>query len=289
VYDGDGQGWESGGFAVTRNWLLASVAVGVLVGVLFAAFPFWDLEIAGLFFDPTAAKFPLSIDYSLNIIRRIANWIPFLLLAPAVFVLLRKLALPSSKMLMAPSVAVFLVGSFLLGPGLTSNLILKENWGRPRPNFVHQFAGSETFQPWWHPSSACKRNCSFVSGEASQAFWTVAPASLAPPQIRPIALGGAVLFGTAVGAMRVVFGRHFVTDIVFAGVITIAIVMALYRLLLDPLRRSDERMEQAIVLASRALYRGLAAGLAGAGWLLSKAGAALHQGGQYLRERVARL
>ena len=156
-----------GGFAVTRNWLLASVAVGVLVGVLFAAFPFWDLEIAGLFFDPTAAKFPLSIDYSLNIIRRIANWIPFLLLAPAVFVLLRKLALPSFKMLMAPSVVVFLVGSFLLGPGLTSNLLLKENWGRPRPNFVQQFAGSETFQPWWHPSSACKRNCSFVSGEAS--------------------------------------------------------------------------------------------------------------------------
>jgi lipid A 4'-phosphatase len=278
-----------GGFAVTRNWLLASVAVGVLVGVLFAAFPFWDLEIAGLFFDPTAAKFPLSIDYSANIIRRIANWIPFLLLAPAVFVLLRKLALPSSKMLMAPSVVVFLVGSFLLGPGLTSNLLLKENWGRPRPNFVQQFAGSETFQPWWHPSSACKRNCSFVSGEASQAFWTVAPASLAPPQIRPFALGGAVLFGTAVGAMRVVFGRHFVTDIAFAGVITVAIVMALYRLLLDPLRRSDERMERAIVLASRALYRGLAAGLAGAGWVLSKAGAALRQAGQHLRERVARL
>lgn len=278
-----------GGFAVTRNWLLASVAVGVLVGVLFAAFPFWDLEIAGLFFDPTAAKFPLSIDYSANIVRRIANWIPFLLLAPAVFVLLRKLALPSSKMLMAPSVVVFLVGSFLLGPGLTSNLLLKENWGRPRPNFVQQFAGSETFQPWWHPSSACKRNCSFVSGEASQAFWTVAPASLTPPQIRPFALGGAVLFGTAVGAMRVVFGRHFVTDIVFAGVITVAIVMALYRLLLDPLRRSDERMERAIVLASRALYRGLAAGLAGAGWVLSKAGAALRQTGQHLRERVARL
>lgn len=274
---------------MTRNWLLASVAVGVLVGVLFAAFPFWDLEIAGLFFDPTAAKFPLSIDYSANIIRRIANWIPFLLLAPAVFVLLRKLALPSSKMAMAPSVVVFLVGSFLLGPGLTSNLLLKENWGRPRPNFVQQFAGSETFQPWWHPSSACKRNCSFVSGEASQAFWTVAPASLTPPQIRPFALGGAVLFGTAVGAMRVVFGRHFVTDIVFAGVITVAIVMALYRLLLDPLRRSDERMERAIVLASRALYRGLAAGLAGAGWVLSKAGAALRQAGQHLRERVARL
>ena len=287
MYDGPWVRVELGGFAVTRNWLLASVAVGVLVGVLFAAFPLWDLEIAGLFFDPNSAKFPLSIDYSANIIRRIANWIPFLLLAPAVFVLLRKLAFPSSKMLMAPSVVVFLVGSFLLGPGLTSNLLLKENWGRPRPNFVQQFAGSETFQPWWHPSSACKRNCSFVSGEASQAFWTVAPASLAPPQIRPVALGGAVLFGTAVGAMRVVFGRHFLTDIVFAGVITIAIVMALYRLLLDPLRRNDERLERGMTRASVALHRGLAAGLAGAGWVLSKAGAALREAGQHLRERVA--
>ena len=278
-----------GGFAVTRNWLLATVAVGVLVGVLFAAFPLWDLEIAGLFFNPNSAKFPLSIDYSANIIRRIANWIPFLLLAPAVFVLLRKLAFPNSKMLMAPSVVVFLIGSFLLGPGLTSNLLLKENWGRPRPNFVQQFAGSETFQPWWHPSSACKRNCSFVSGEASQAFWTVAPASLAPPQLRPFALGGAVLFGTAVGAMRMVFGRHFLTDIVFAGVITIAIVMALYRLLLEPARRNDERLEQGMTRVSVALHRGLAAVLAGAGWVLSKAGAALREAGRHLRERVARL
>ena len=95
-----------------------------------------------------------------------------------------------------------------------------------------------------------------------------------------------MLFGTTVGAMRVVFGRHFVTDIVFAGVITIAIVMALYRLLLDPLRRNDERMERGIV-ASRATHRGLGALLAGAGWALTKAGAGQRQAGQYLHKRVA--
>jgi membrane-associated PAP2 superfamily phosphatase len=276
-----------GGFTVTRNWLLASIAVGLLVGVLFAVFPSWDLQIAGLFFDPNKAKFPLSVDYSLNIIRRIFNWIPYLLLAPAAFVLLRKLIFPASPMLMAPSVVLFLVGSFLLGPGLTSNLLLKENWGRPRPNFVQQFAGTETFQPWWHPSSACKRNCSFVSGEASQAYWTVAPASLAPPQLRPFAFGGAVVFGTTVGAMRVVFGRHFVTDIIFAGVITIAIVMGLYRLLLDPVRRNDERMERGITVASRAIHRGLGALLDGAAFVLTLAGWALHEAAQYLRKRVA--
>ncbi|HEV7464410.1 MAG TPA: hypothetical protein VGN85_10990 [Methyloceanibacter sp.] len=31
---------------------------------------------------------------------------------------------------------LFLIGSFAIGPGLTSNLLLKENWGRPRPNSV---------------------------------------------------------------------------------------------------------------------------------------------------------
>ena len=202
----------------------------------------WDLDVAGLFFDPHSAKFPLAVDYSLNVVRRIANWVPFLLLAPAVFALLRKLVFPQfadANGTLRRGVPHRLV---LLGPALTANALLKENWGRPRPNFVQQFAGTDTFQPWWHPSSACKRNCSFVSGEASQAYWTVAPASLAPPQLRPIALGGAVLFGTAVGGLRVVFGRHFVTDIIFAGVITIAIIMALYSLLLDPIRRNDARV-----------------------------------------------
>jgi hypothetical protein len=105
--------------------------------------------------------------------------------------------------------------------------------------------------------------------------------------LRPFALGGAVVFGTTVGAMRVVFGRHFVTDIIFAGVITIAVVMALYRLLLDPLRRNDERMERGITRASRGIHRGLGTLLTGAGWALSKAGAGLRQAGQHLHKRVA--
>jgi len=272
---------------VSRGWLLSSIALGIALGALFAAYPLWDLDVAELFFDPHSAKFPLAVDYSLNLVRRIANWVPFLLLTPAIFALLRKLVFPNSPMLMAPSVVVFLIGSFVLGPALTANALLKENWGRPRPNFVQQFAGTSTFQPWWRPSSACKRNCSFVSGEASQAFWTVAPASLAPPQLRPIALGGAVLFGTAVGGLRVVFGRHFVTDIIFAGVITIAIVMALYRLLLDPVRRNDARLERWLALASATLHRGVGATLTAIGSALAKAGLRLRETGQHLHKRAS--
>jgi lipid A 4'-phosphatase len=109
-------------------------------------------------------------------------------------------------MSIAPAVVIYLLGSFLIGPGLISNLLLKDDWGRPRPNSIAQFSGTAPFEPWWRPSEACKRNCSFVSGEASDAFWTVAPASLAPPELRPIALASAVFFGAAVGGMRVVSG-----------------------------------------------------------------------------------
>jgi lipid A 4'-phosphatase len=272
---------------VSRGFLLGFIALGGVLAVLFAVFPLWDLEVAQVFFDPARARFPLAVTYEWNLVRRGANWVPFLLLAPAVFALLRKLVFPDQKMPIAPSVVLYLIGSFLLGPGVTSNLLLKENWGRPRPNGVQQFAGTADFQPWWRPSDACKRNCSFVSGEASEAFWTVAPATLAPPQLRPFALGGAVVFGTAVGSLRVVFGRHFVSDIVFAGLITIAIVFALYRLLLDPVRRNDARLERALERVSIGLHRGIGAVLGGAGRALASAGTSLHSTGQHLHKRVA--
>ena len=179
---------------MSRGFLLSFIVLGLVLAILFAVFPVWDLEVAQYFFDPKRARFPLSISYEWNLIRQAANWVPFLLLAPAIFALLRKLVLPEQKMLVAPSVVLYLLGSFLIGPGVTSNLLLKENWGSPRPNGIQQFAGTADFQPWWRPSGACKRNCSFVSGEASQAFWTIAPATLAPPQMRPLALGGAVVF-----------------------------------------------------------------------------------------------
>ncbi|MEZ5829173.1 MAG: phosphatase PAP2 family protein [Hyphomicrobiales bacterium] len=272
---------------MARGWLLASIAVGVALGIAFAAYPLIDLEVARLFFDEQKAKFPLSVTYEWNLVRQIANWVPFLLLVPALFAFLRKLVFPNSKMLIAPSVVLFLIGSFIVGPGFTSNLVLKENWGRPRPNKVVQFAGAETFQPWWRPSTECKQNCSFVSGETSQAFWVIAPASLAPPQIRPLAMGGAVVFGTSVGAMRVIFGRHFVSDIVFAGIITIAIVMAFYRLLIEPVRRNDARLEKAIERTSIALHKATGAALAGAGTALAHAGGTLRHTGQHLHKRIA--
>jgi membrane-associated PAP2 superfamily phosphatase len=267
--------------------LLSFIALSLALAALFAVYPSWDMRVAELFFDPESHKFPAATSHEWNLVRRVANWVPFLLLLPALFMLLRKLLFPSQRMLIAPSIALYLLGTLLIGPGLASNLLLKENWGRPRPSAVQHFAGAAPFQPWWRPGGACKRNCSFVSGEASLAFWTMAPASLAPPQIRPFALAGAAVFGTAVGSLRIVFGRHFVTDVVFAGLITLIVVVALHRLLLDPIRRNDARLERGIERVSVVLHRLIGAALGATGQALAGAGSSLRATGQHLHKRVA--
>ena len=173
---------------MARVWLFSSLGLGLVAGVLFAVFPSWDLGVARLFFNADAGKFSHAFSQALNWIWGGLNALPWLFAIPPIVLLVLKLIFPAWRMPIAPSVVIYLVASFVIGPGLLANVSLKENWGRPRPNQVQQFGGSEHFQPWWRPSGECSRNCSFVSGEASQGFWLVAPASLAPPQWRPIAM-----------------------------------------------------------------------------------------------------
>jgi membrane-associated phospholipid phosphatase len=72
---------------------------------------------------------------------------------------------------------------------------------------------------WWDPHGECLTNCSFSGGEASSAFWTLVPAALAPPQWRAVSYALSIAFGSAVGLLRIAFGRHFFTDVFFSGVL----------------------------------------------------------------------
>ena len=65
---------------------------------------------------------------------------------------------------------VYLWISQIISVLITVNLILKNFWGRARPNDVIEFGGKETFSPWFEITNACETNCSFVSGDASVGF-----------------------------------------------------------------------------------------------------------------------
>lgn len=84
-----------------------------------------------------------------------------------------------------------------------------------------------------------------------------------------------------------VFGRHFVTDVVLAGVITLVVIVALYRLLLDPVRRNDARLERGVERLSAALHRLIGAALGATRQALAGAGSTLRSTGRHLHKRVA--
>jgi len=57
-----------------------------------------------------------------------------------------------------------------------------------------------------------------------------APAMLAPPHWRAAAMAGAALFTVMTGALRIASGGHFLTDVVFGALISLVVVLAIYRL-----------------------------------------------------------
>jgi lipid A 4'-phosphatase len=233
---------------MNRTGLLIALALALVVGLLFGIYPELDLKLAALFFDPATKSFPLKRDTLATIARDGAMWIAWGMVMPAIVAPLLKLARPERPLLISGRAIIFLLVTLLLSAGVLTNLTFKSYWGRPRPVVVTQFNGPEQFVPWWDPRGSCDRNCSFFSGEGATAFWTYAPAALAPPAWRPLAYAAATLFGVMTSVLRMAFGGHFFTDVAAAGLVTFLVVWLAYALIYrwPSTRLSDEAIDAAL-------------------------------------------
>ena len=249
---------------MNRTALAIALIAGVVVGVVFAVFPQLDLNISEWFFHPTPpVLFAVNAQPWVQVSRWTARILIALLALPGFLAILGKLFLPHRRMLISGRAALFLAVTIALGPGLITNVLLKDHWHRSRPIDVRQFAGTDRFTPWWDPRGQCPNNCSFVAGEPSGAFWTLAPAALTPPQWRVAAYCGALAFGAAVGLLRIAGGGHFFTDVVFAGVLMFLLIWVAHGILFrwPATRLSDEAIEGPLARTDEAI-RGAFAALA---------------------------
>ena len=247
---------------MNRTGLVIALAIAAVVGVVFGVYPRLDLAISAPFYDPQAGYFKVNVQPWSNNSRDAARYLIALIVAPAFLAVVGKLLLPRRRMLVRGRAALFLILTMALGPGLLTNAILKDNWARSRPIDVKELGGTDRFMPWWNPFGDCPANCSFVAGEASGAFWTLAPAALAPPQWRVAAYAGALTFGIAVGALRIAAGGHFFTDVVFAGVLMFLLAWLFHGLLFRwaATRPTDDAVERPLVRAGETL-RGIFTGV----------------------------
>ncbi len=216
------------GVGVRRQGLVIAV-LATVTAVIFAIDPQLDLQLSHLFFDDTTRSFPVAANPVAMWLRSVSIWVfTAVAICVAAAAIVRFFA--PRRFPVSVRVVAFLALTLALGPGLLVNGVLKEHWSRPRPGEVVEFGGTLPFVPWWDPRGQCQQNCSFVSGETSQAAWAVAPALLVPGGLRLAALGAVGVFTAVVGGLRLAFGGHFASDVLLAVLLTLAVIWAVYGL-----------------------------------------------------------
>lgn len=119
---------------------------------------------------------------------------------------------------------VFLIVVLVVGPGILINGILKSHWGRARPAEIVQFGGEKLFSKPFIIANQCESDCSFVSGHASIGFYLIAIALFAL-RCRLFFVYLGVGAGLLIGLARIVQGQHFLSDVLFSGIVMAIVVM----------------------------------------------------------------
>ena len=129
--------------SMNRTGLLIALAVAVAVGLLFGFYPELDLKLSALMYDQARGGFWARVDPALLWVRTLTSWLIALVAAPAVVAPIIKLILPRRRLLVPGRAVVLMLTTLVLAPGLLTNVLLKDEWGRPRPIDVRQFGGDE--------------------------------------------------------------------------------------------------------------------------------------------------
>ncbi len=215
--------------------LLVYIALAALTLGVFAIWP--ELDLAGARYFYHGGGF-FGRDSFERFGRDFFRVTPFVVLVACAALWLAKRLGATVRWAPSGRAVIFLAATMAVGPGLIVNLGFKDHWGRPRPYQTENFNGADPFKPWYDTDGACKRNCSFVSGEAATGFWMVAPASVLPPPWRGPAIVAAFAFGFGASLLRLAFGGHYLSDVLLGGLITL-IVIEVIRRVIWPLGASE--------------------------------------------------
>ena len=211
------------GLKIKKASLLLKINVVFLViGVLVTVGYTFDVFLSGLFYYGDA-QFLLQSQQLLSIIFR-KILLPFLVLYLFVLPIIGNIV-PVHKIYFGYKfcfkeiIFIWIAGTTTLI--LVVNALLKNMWGRTRPNDILHFGGNDVFTPWYRFGDSCVSNCSFVSGDASVGFALIVFYFLTKKNIY---IYLSVLFGISLGFIRIIAGGHFFSDIVFSQIVVTSVM-----------------------------------------------------------------
>ncbi len=198
--------------------------------VLFRLLPL-DLDISAKFYDEKTAGWPVGQSAPWQQLYDFGNHPAFVLSGAGLALLAAGAFLRQAKPWRRAG--LFLVLVMLIGPGLITNSLLKEYWGRPRPRMVQTLGGEYAFEPVL-TYDATSPGKSFPSGHAAAAFYLTALYFVAlhrrwPGWVRWSCLLAGLAFGTLMGMARIVQGGHFASDVLWAAAIVWLVACACAR------------------------------------------------------------
>jgi lipid A 4'-phosphatase len=221
---------EGGGRRTPRLAWGLPLAVGAAAAALFVAAPEIDLGAARAFHSPESGFVGLRLGW-VEAVRQAFVVLYFGTIALCLVGLGLIWRGRPQWLRLAKLEWLFLAACLAAGPGLVANLVFKDQWGRARPKDIVEFGGTKSFTPPLLMASQCRRNCSFVSGEASSTYVVFyAAAAVLPQWSVALAIAG-TMGGLVTGLIRMSQGAHFLSDVVFAGVFMALTVLVLRSLM----------------------------------------------------------
>lgn len=240
--------------AVLRDLLI--ILIPLIIGSIVFLATDLDLQIQRQFYQPQSGWF--MKDAPLFYLLYHYGNIPALVLSVASLIVLG-LSFQKKRFYPWRAIAAWLVFSMIIGPGLITNSIFKDHFGRPRPRQIVEFGGEREYLPLFVPGEMGKGK-SFPCGHATMGFYlAVAGFTLRKRK----ALAAAVfslgcVYGTAIGLARIAQGGHFASDVLWAGGFTLLTGWALYYLF-----RLDARpLMKGSFTPPRHMFAGIIAGAA---------------------------
>jgi lipid A 4'-phosphatase len=232
----------------------------LLFATLIAVFLFFDgtldIQAARLFYHPGNSLDPwFEQNQPLwDFFYRAAPWLTAVLLLSSLLVLAAtQFTRWGERFKKIRNTAVFIFLLVALGPGLFVNVVFKPYWGRPRPREVIELGGRHSYQPFYAPQVGAPGK-SFPCGHCSVAFsygafaWPLAATS---PLVAAAIFLGSLLFGALMGVSRMAAGGHFLSDVVWSGLMVYWLSFWLHR-------RLGGRAEQSLQQTSNPISQWLA-------------------------------
>jgi lipid A 4'-phosphatase len=185
-------------------WLLF-----LCLSLLFILFPQIDLFVSNLFFD--GKTFPANGTWAEEFLYHSVKPIIIIFALSSLAIFLYNYFKKKSILNINAKVLLYIFLVLGVAPGLIVNVILKENWGRPRPAQCTQFGGKLNFSPPFIPTK--QDGYSFPSGHSAAAFSLIGFALLAKRK-RKYWISLALTYGVVVSIARIASGGHFFSDVV---------------------------------------------------------------------------